>query len=248
MKPRVLFEDNHLLVVDKPAGLLAQADRTGDPSLVDVAKQYRIEHENKPGQAYIGLVHRLDRPVSGIVVLAKTSKAAARLSEQWRTRAVRKIYLAITDAGRKRSGPAPAGETWQDTLDRPEASGAKSSSAPRRHSATTKCRLLARAGRWLLLELEPITGRKHQLRQQCAQHGWIIVGDRRYGSSESFPSGIALHAAEIHFDHPTLHEPVVVTSLPPATWKPYGFAEPLSAWKKAPRLIDRGTLKGEAET
>lgn len=227
MKLRIVYEDNHLLVVDKPAGMLVQGDATGDATLLDEARAYRKTNENKPGNVYLGLVHRLDRPVSGLVALAKTSKAAGRLSEQWRERSVQKIYLAVVRG--KRSGlPPKAGVLWREVLKRPGPSIRASSGTPTTKRPTqragTHCRLKQQHESWSLIELQPVTGRKHQLRQQCAGHGCPIIGDRRYGSKEDFSEGIALHAAALAFSHPTTQERIRLTCPVPRSWRRFRFA------------------------
>lgn len=215
MTLRILYEDNHLLVVDKPAGLLTQGDRTGEPTLIDLARAYRKEREHKVGNAYVGLVHRLDKLVGGVVVLAKTSKAAARLSTQFRTRTVTKAYLAVVElrgvAGRTLPSTNPV--TWEDDLARQETS----SRPVRRQRCRTLCRMLHRRGSFALLELSPQTGRKHQLRVQCSMRGWPIVGDRLYGSKTKFP-GIALHAAALRITHPIQPHSMTFRSSPPDSW------------------------------
>lgn len=216
----VLFEDNHLLVVAKPAGLLVQGDRTSEASLLDFARAYRKEREQKSGNVYIGLVHRLDKPVSGVIVLAKTSKAAARLSEQFRNRTVHKVYLAVVEAGGRNTKAVLTknAATWEDEIRRQE----ELSRPARRQVCRTQARQLARAGKFALLELMPLTGRKHQLRVQTANRGLPIVGDRTYGSTTHFP-GLALHAASIGILHPTRNLPMTFACHPPSNWNSLGF-------------------------
>lgn len=217
----VLFEDNHLLVVGKPSGMLAQSDVTGDASLVDLAKAYRKRNENKPGNVFIGLTHRLDRPTSGIIALAKTGKAAARLSAQFRTRSVEKRYLAVVELQTR--FPAVGGE-WDDQLvkDRQSnrvtviASELTTGESARR--ALTRWRLLADRSGFRVVELHPLTGRSHQLRAQCAAHAMPIYGDRKYGSRCSFGGAIALHAYYLRLDHPIRREPLVVRCPLPESW------------------------------
>jgi len=224
---KVVFEDNHLLVVQKPAGLLVQGDATGETHLLHLAETYRIEREGKPGKAFVGLVHRLDRPVSGLVILAKTSKAAARLSEQFRTRQVLKIYFAAVEITSPRVSMPPLNQVlmWQDHLDRPGVSSDKNARARggKGQLCQTECRLREQTRTVALVELHPVTGRKHQLRAQTSIRGLPIVGDRRYGSSQHFPEGIALHAAGLRFEHPTRRVPVELRSLPPDTWNRFPF-------------------------
>ena len=217
-----LYEDNHLLAVNKPAGLLTQGDETGDPSLVDLVRVDLKARYQKPGNVYVGLVHRLDRPVSGVVLLAKTSKAAGRLSEQFRIGSVEKVYWAICEGAITEE----AGE-WTDALVKDAARNVVRV-VPRDTSgsqeATLAFRVLGRRGdaqAWV--ELRPITGRSHQLRVQLAARGLPIVGDVKYGSRarlEALDGGgrIALHARSLTFSHPTRGEAIVLSAEAPADW------------------------------
>ena len=227
---QVLYEDNHVLAVCKPAGLIVQPDISGDPTLIDLAKRYRIEKEQKTGDAFIGPVHRLDRPVSGIVLLAKTSKAAARLTDQFRNSEIEKKYLAVVHAPRL---PKPFGSEgeWRDTLVKNEqrnrvrvqsASGAKSLEPGK--EAVTRLRILERHTDYWLMELRPITGRSHQLRVQCSYHRVPIVGDVKYGSSTKLGAFLALHAHAIRFRHPTTKASITVDAPMPESWNRFGFA------------------------
>lgn len=215
----VLFEDNHLLAVNKPAGLLTMGDRTGESTLLDRAKAYVKEKYQKPGDVFLGVVHRLDRPVSGVVLFARTSKAAARLSDQFRSRTVHKTYLALVDA----VVPSPTG-SLRHALAKDRDSNRVAVVAPTVPGAQ-EClldfRRLKRFGRRTLLEISPRTGRSHQIRVQLAAQGWPIVGDVKYGSKSTWPNGIALHAAKITFDHPTRHEPVTIGAPPPPSWREF---------------------------
>ena len=211
-----LYLDNHLLVVSKPPGLLVQGDATGDADLVTLAKAYLKERFDKPGNVFVGLVHRLDRPTSGLVALARTSKAASRLSDQFRRRAVAKRYLAVVDgrlsgAGRAEDWLAPSGGGVAVVA--PDAPGAK--------RAALSWRVLAhRAGR-TLVDVDLETGRKHQIRVQLAALGAPVVGDFRYGDpAEPFADGrgIALHAYALTLEHPTRRERVTFTAPPPPAW------------------------------
>lgn len=215
----VLYEDNHLLAVDKPAGLLVQADRTGDPDALALAKTYLKAVYAKPGDVYLGLVHRLDRPVSGVLLFARTSKAAGRLSDAFRSRRVTKRYLALV------AGAPPAGG-WQ-TVSVHLAHGPTGTArvvapdTPGAQAASLAWRTLAGDGRTALVEVDLHTGRKHQIRAQLAALGWPVLGDLRYGAVAPFADGraIALHAARLTVPHPTRGEDVTVVAPPPAPWR-----------------------------
>ncbi len=218
----VVYLDNHLLVVSKPAGTLVQGDATGDDDLVTLAKAYLKRRFDKPGNVFVGLVHRLDRPTSGVLVLARTSKAASRLSDQFRRRTVEKRYLALVQgvlsgAGRREDWLGPDGGSMAVV---PEGTpGAKRAALRWRalvHRADRKP-----AGR-TLVEVELETGRKHQIRVQLAALGTPVVGDFRYGTaSEPFADGrgIALHAHTVTLEHPTRREPMTFSTPPPPSWR-----------------------------
>jgi 23S rRNA pseudouridine1911/1915/1917 synthase len=219
--PEILYEDNHCLAANKPAGLLTQGDETGAPSLLDWARADLKARYHKPGNVFVGLVHRLDRPVSGVVLLARTSKAAARLSEQFREGRVEKVYWAIVEG----VVPGEGGE-WTDTL-RKDASSNVVRVVPAGTAGGQEARLayrvLERQGKRTALELRPMTGRGHQLRVQLASRGWPIVGDRKYGAAsflKALDGGgrIALHARRLGFSHPTKREAMEVTAGVPADW------------------------------
>lgn len=238
MNLRVLFEDNHLCIIDKPAGLLAQADRSREPDLLNLVKDYRKNREHKPGNVYVGLVHRLDRPVSGIIVFAKTSKSASRLSEQWRSRTVRKSYLALVAANGARKLPQPGPSVvWTDDLER--TSPDDQDDAPIIQHCETRCRCDSISAEIALLELDPMTGRKHQLRRQLAYRGLPILGDQQYGSRRPWPDGIALHACRLEIDHPTRPVRVAVSCPPPKPWHALPFD--WSRWPQEVRESDRGS-------
>lgn len=225
MTLEVLYEDNHLLAVVKPAGLLVQGDQTGDVCLVDLAGDYRKQHEAKPGNVFVGLVHRIDRPVSGLVLLAKTSKGASRLSEQFRERQVRKLYLAVCEPPGRLAIPVGTRQMWEDRLARPGISGQEK--AGKIQSAKTVAEIRAADHGLALVALEPLTGRKHQLRAQTSKRRWPIVGDRRYGSNRPFGGALALHSLALAFLHPTKKEPMLLVAPPPASWKEFGFSREL---------------------
>jgi 23S rRNA pseudouridine1911/1915/1917 synthase len=214
----ILFEDNHCLAVNKPAGLLAQGDATGDPSLVELVRDDLKRRYQKPGNVYVGLVHRLDRPVSGVVLLAKTSKGAARLSAQFREGTVEKVYLAVVE-GRVTSDH---GE-WTDRLVKDASRNVVSVVQAGGAEARLAFRVVGRSARTTTLELRPTTGRGHQLRVQLSSRGLPIVGDRKYGARSSLRAQdggprIALHARRLTFTHPTTREVIVVEAPVPADW------------------------------
>ena len=212
-----LYLDNHLLAVAKPPGLLTQADRTGDPDLVSLAKAYLKDRFDKPGNVFVGLVHRLDRPTSGVVMLARTSKAASRLSDQFRRRVPTKRYLAVVEGDLGDDG------TWTertDGIDKGDGGSVRVVPVGEGQRAALRVRTLARGGRQSLVEVELLTGRKHQIRAQLAALGAPIVGDFRYGNPTPFADGrgVALHAYRLTVEHPTQREPVTVVAPPPPAW------------------------------
>ncbi len=208
MNLMVVHEDNHLLVVNKPAGLLVQGDQSGDRTLTDEAKAYLREKYQKPGNVYLGLVHRLDRNVSGVVVLARTSKAAARLSASFRDKKVQKTYRAVV-AG---CPDKPAGEliAWLGAKgDSRGVTRAANHSFDGARESLLNYRVLETRGKFSLLEIYPITGRRHQIRAQLALVGCPLVGDLKYGSKKRLPDHrIALHAIKLEFKHPVGAKPV----------------------------------------
>jgi 23S rRNA pseudouridine1911/1915/1917 synthase len=213
----VLFEDNHLLVVNKPPGIATQGAEPGSPSLLNLAKDYLKSKYSKPGNAYVGVVSRLDAVVSGVVVLAKTSKAAERLNEQFRQRTVKKTYWALVEAG-----PSEEHFVLVDWLKAAETR--KGSEIARPHDtgaleASLQGRVLKRGRDLSLLEIDLLTGRKHQIRVQLASRGWPILGDKLYGSIRAFYPGIALHARSLGFAHPTTKQPLEFDAPPGVAWK-----------------------------
>ncbi|MFO0890406.1 MAG: RluA family pseudouridine synthase [Isosphaeraceae bacterium] len=225
MRLDVLYEDNHCLAVNKPAGVLSQGDETGDPSLIGLAADYLKEKYRKPGNVFVGLVHRLDRPTSGVVLLARTSKAAGRLSEQFRTGRVRKVYWAVVEGC-----PEPPDGSWEDLLDKDRTSNRVRVLEPSEDQgriARVDYEMVERGGEWSLIALRPKTGRSHQLRVQLSSRGLPIVGDRKYGASSALRAEdggyrIALHARELTFHHPTRDEDVALVAPLPADWPALG--------------------------
>ena len=211
----VFHEDNHLLVLYKPAGLLVQGDETGAANLLDLAKEWVKLRHHKPGSVFLGLVQRLDRPVAGVMLFARTSKAAARLSAQLRARRTGKVYLAVVE-GRMPSGRGELTDHFerQDRLSRivPQPT-------PSSREARLSYRVLEAAGDRSLVAVGLQTGRKHQIRLQLAHVGCPIVGDVRYGARAALPSRqIALLAREITLEHPTRRETLVFACPLPGGW------------------------------
>ena len=212
----VLLLDNHLLAVAKPPGMLVQGDKTGDADLVSLAKAYLKKRFDKRGNVFVGLVHRLDRPTSGVILLARTSKAAGRLSEQFRRRAVEKRYLAVVE------GRLEGGGEQVDGIQK-EGGGVRvvPAGAPGAQRAALRWRAIAASRGRTLVEVELLTGRKHQIRAQLAALGAPVLGDFRYGSQTPFADGrgVALHAWRLAVEHPTRREPVVLSAPPPSAWR-----------------------------
>ena len=214
----ILFEDNQLLVLNKPPGVPINGDISGDDNLLDTAKQYLVMAKSKPGAAFLGLVHRLDRAVSGTVVFGKTSKCSARLSESFRNRQVHKKYVCVVE------GLMPeAAALCEDTLLIKEGNNTRcvSSDTPGGQFASLQYRAVSvPQAKCSVLEVLLLTGRKHQIRAQLAHRGHPIVGDVKYGSrSKPYRMGfIALHSASLTFHHPTTRRQVSFISTPPASW------------------------------
>ncbi len=210
----ILYVDNHLLVARKPAGMLVQGDVTGDVSLLDHGKAWLKAEFAKPGEVFLGLVHRLDRPVSGVIVFARTSKAASRLSEQFRTRSVRKVYWAIVEG--RMDGQ---GELYDRILREGPRARVLPAGASEGDEARLSWRSLASEPEASWIEVDLHTGRHHQIRAQLAAAGHPILGDLRYGATMPFPRrAVALHARSLAFEHPTLREPLTFTAEPEAHW------------------------------
>jgi 23S rRNA pseudouridine1911/1915/1917 synthase len=207
--PSVLYEDNHLIIVNKRASDLVQGDSTGDEPLDAAVKQYIREKYNKPGDVFLGVVHRLDRPVSGCVVYARTSKALTRLSELFRTRDVKKSYWAIVterppaEEGMLRNFLKKNEQQNKSYVYDKEVKGSK--------EATLSYRIIGRSSSFYLLEIDLQTGRHHQIRAQLAAAGCPVRGDLKYGSKRSNEGGgISLHARRISFIHPVKKEDINV--------------------------------------
>ena len=222
---KVLYEDNHLLVVNKPAELPTMGVAADKPSLLSVAKEYIRQKYNKPGNVYLGIVSRLDAPVTGLVIMAKTSKAASRLSEAFRERHVKKRYRAIVS-----DVPDPPEETLEHYLRKDERHRrvhTTHADCPGAQLARLRYQVLSQDKQNSLLEIELETGRKHQIRVQLAKVGHPIFGDRKYGSAEKFPLGIALHAWSLELAHPVRDEVMSFSAPLPASWKKHSVAKRL---------------------
>lgn len=228
----IVYEDNHLLVVVKPPNMPTQADVSGDPDLHSTMKRYIAETCQKPGAVYLGLVHRLDRPVGGLVVLARTSKAADRLSEQVRQKTLERQYVAVVRA------EAPEACELTDTLLKDERTNTVRVVEPGTPGGKDARLCLARAGReqgLSLVRVKLYTGRSHQIRVQLSHAGWPIWGDARYGAGRPGEQ-IALWGAHLGLVHPTKKEMMQFTALPPQEampWRCFGGA----AWACEAKMI-----------
>lgn len=201
----VVYEDNHIIVVNKAPSEIVQGDKTGDEALPETIKRYLKEKYSKPGNVFLGVVHRLDRPVSGLVVFAKTSKALARLNEMFRSGDVKKSYLALV----KNLPKEPEGELVHYLVrnEKQNKSYAYDKEVPHSKKAVLHYKLIARSDNYGLLEVDLKTGRHHQIRCQLAKIGCPIKGDLKYGFPRSNPDGsISLHARKICFIHPVSKE------------------------------------------
>lgn len=214
MDLEVLYLDNHLLVVNKPPGLLVQEDATGDPDVLTLARAFLKERFDKPGNVFVGLVHRLDRPASGVMVLARTSKAAARLSDQFRRRLPEKDYLALVE------GSLTGGGIARDhLLARRGGVRIVDPSMPEARPAEMQWRAIAAENDSTLVAVRLKSGRKHQIRVQLAGMGHPIIGDFRYGARHELDGrNLALHSYRLALTHPTRKEWMVFQAAPPVSW------------------------------
>jgi 23S rRNA pseudouridine1911/1915/1917 synthase len=232
----ILFEDNHCLAVAKPAGMLTQVAPAGFESLESCVKDYLRRKYDKKGRIYLGIPHRLDRPVSGVVLFARQTKSAQRLAEQFRVRQVQKTYWAAVEGDVE-----PAEGTWVDWLLKvtEEARSIQASAeTPGAKEAVLRYRRLAKLPVGTLLEFQPETGRMHQLRVQAAWRGWPIIGDRLYGSQTDFgppaelvrDRPIGLHGRVLTFLHPVRYEPITVIAPLPELWRTLGLPPDIYPW------------------
>ncbi len=220
----VLYEDNHLLVINKACGVLVQGDDTGDKPLAEICKDYIKEKYQKPGEVFLGVVHRLDRPVSGVVVFARTSKALERMNELFRNKETKKTYLAIVS-----SRPPKDNDTlihWLEKDEKKNKTTAYIRESPKGQRSELSYKLVGQASGKFLLEVSPVTGRPHQIRVQLASIGCVILGDLKYGASSPLPNAsIALHSRQLEFVHPVKKEKTVIVANIPSTshWKIFPF-------------------------
>lgn len=208
----ILYEDNHLVIVNKKAGEIVQGDKTGDTPLSDIVKDWLKEKYNKPGNVYLGVVHRLDRPVSGVVLFAKTSKALPRLNKMFAEHnKVNKTYWAIVQ--NRPQEPQGTLTHWLTRQEKNNTARAYDREVPGSKKAVLDYELIASGDKYHLLEIHLHTGRHHQIRCQLAKIGCPIKGDLKYGAPRSNPDGsISLHARTLTLEHPVNHESISVTA------------------------------------
>jgi 23S rRNA pseudouridine1911/1915/1917 synthase len=218
----VLYEDNHLIAVNKLAGQIVQGDKTGDIPLSSLVADYLRTAHNKPGDAFIGVIHRIDRPVAGVVLLAKTSKGLSRMNELFRSRAVKKVYWALVEGN-----VSPKSGCLIHYLRKNESTNT-SKSLPEPREGYLRCelnfRVLKTLDHYTLLEIDPLTGRHHQIRVQLSTAGWPIKGDVKYGARRgNTDRSISLLARSLSFEHPIKKEPVYIQAPYPASWPAIDF-------------------------
>lgn len=218
----ILYEDNHLIAINKTVHDLVQRDKTGDEALVDKIKEYLRVKYNKPGEAYLGITHRLDRPVSGVVIFTKTSKALSRMNTLFRDNLAKKTYWAVV-----KERPSKDADTLVHYM-RKDQQKNKSFCYPKEKAGLKRAELdysiIGQSNSFYLLEINLKTGRHHQIRAQLAKSGCPIKGDLKYGSPRSNSNGgISLHARQIEFIHPVKKEPITITANTPNEDNVWGF-------------------------
>lgn len=220
IKDRILYEDNHLIAINKLPGELSQGDKTGDDSLIETIKEFIRIRDKKPGNVFLGLIHRLDRPTSGIIVFAKTGKALTRMNKVFKTREVRKIYWAITEGKAQIKSEILEHYLSKNPKNNKVSVYKKPNQAAKK--AILEYRVLGHLNHYSLFEVELHTGRSHQIRAQLSFIGYSIKGDLKYGAKRSNPDGgISLHARKISFLHPVKKEEITLTANLPndSLWK-----------------------------
>lgn len=220
----ILYEDNHLMIVNKHCGDLVQPDPSGESALENEIKDFLKRREGKPGEVFLGVVHRIDRPVSGAVLFAKTSKALARLNGMIREGRIRKLYWAVTE----RTPEPESGDLhhWIVRDGRTNRSRACDTPRPEAKEARLRYATLCVGAHYTLVEVELLTGRHHQIRAQLSKIGCPIRGDLKYGARRSNPDGgISLHSRTVEFEHPVRHELLRVTAPVPAGDNLWAFFE-----------------------
>lgn len=229
---QVIYEDNHLIAVNKPARVLVHGDATGDIPLTEYVKQYIKMRYNKPGEVFLGVVHRLDRPVSGAIIFARTSKGLSRMQKAFADRKVQKTYWAIS-----KQRPEPLQGSLKDYLVKDtQKNMVKALERPSRRYPNAKLakleyKMIAEVSGNHLIEVNPITGRPHQIRVQLSKMGCTIVGDVKYGySRHQWKGNINLHCRSMSFIHPVKKEPVTITAAPPANDQIWRMFEDSGLW------------------
>lgn len=221
----VLYEDNHIIAVNKNSSEIVQGDKTGDTPLSESVKAYIKEKYNKPGEVFLGVTHRLDRPVSGVVLFARTSKALTRLNEMFRTQAVKKTYWAIVKAAPEQTEARL--EHYLVRNEKQNKSYAYDREKPHSKKAALSYRLIGRSDNYSLLEVHLETGRHHQIRCQLAKIGCPIKGDLKYGFPRSNPNGgISLHARSVEFVHPVSKQAITIVAPTPEDEKLWAILSP----------------------
>ncbi len=212
--PEILYEDNHIIIVNKKCGEIVQGDKTGDKTLADVVKKYIKQKYNKPGDVFLGITHRLDRPTSGIVIFARTSKALSRLNKMFAEQEIHKSYIAVVN-----NKPPKLKDTITHYLVRnrkQNKSYAYDKEVKNAKKANLTYELIGNSKDYYLLKIHLHTGRHHQIRAQLAKLNCYIKGDLKYGFPRSNPNGgIHLHSYKVEFIHPVKKEPVAITANPP---------------------------------